>query len=103
MVKHAIATRYGIDKVKYQEKDSQIIFPVNSVLEHFGSKMADMRGYSGEKFYADSKCFLCYACINYCPVHSIQIKSSRLLKIYTYKNGRYFHPEATVNDIYGQK
>lgn len=122
-----------IDKVKFQEKDSRIIYPVNLLLEHFSSKMADMRGYTAEKFYADSKCsgcgicekiclsqkikmidfkpswqekfkcFLCYACINYCPVQSIQIKSSPLLKIFTDKNGRYKHPEATVNDIAGQK
>jgi ferredoxin len=122
-----------IDKVKYKEQDSQITFPVNSALEHFGSNMADMKGYSGEKFYADSKCsscgvcekvclsqkiklidgkpvwqkklkcFSCYACINYCPVQSIQIKPSRLLKVCTDKNGRYFHPEASVSDIAVQK
>lgn len=121
------------DRVKYQEKDSQISLPVNPLLEHLGSIMADIRGYSGEKFYTDSKCsscgicervclsqrikmvdgepvwqkntkcFLCYACINFCPSQSIQIKSSRLFKICTDKNKRYFHPEATVEDIFEQK
>lgn len=43
------------------------------------------------------KCFYCYACINYCPKESVQIKS------WTEKNGRYSHPYATVNDIAGQK
>jgi len=43
------------------------------------------------------KCFYCYACINYCPKESVQIKS------WTEKNGRYPHPYATANDIAGQK
>jgi ferredoxin len=43
------------------------------------------------------KCFYCYACINYCPKESVQIKS------WTEKNGRYSHPYATENDIAGQK
>ena len=43
------------------------------------------------------KCFYCYACINYCPKQSVQIKS------FTEKNGRYPHPYATANDIAGQK
>lgn len=43
------------------------------------------------------KCFYCYACINYCPKQSVQIKS------FTEKNGRYSHPYATINDIAGQK
>jgi len=43
------------------------------------------------------KCFYCYACINYCPKQSVQIKS------FTEKNGRYSHPYATANDIAGQK
>lgn len=51
----------------------------------------------------DIKCYLCYACLNYCPVHSIQIKSKIYMKSYTEKNERYCHPYATVNDIAGQK
>lgn len=43
------------------------------------------------------KCFYCYACINYCPRQSVQIKS------FTEKNGRYSHPYATANDIAEQK
>jgi ferredoxin len=45
----------------------------------------------------DVKCFDCYACINYCPVQSSQIKS------FTEKNGRYSHPYATSDDIAQQK
>lgn len=43
------------------------------------------------------KCFYCYACINYCSMQSVQIKS------FTEKNGRYSHPYATANDIARQK
>ena len=43
------------------------------------------------------KCFNCYACINYCPMQSAQIKS------FTEKNGRYSHPYATSDDIARQK
>ncbi|MBA7548374.1 hypothetical protein ES705_40828 [subsurface metagenome] len=43
------------------------------------------------------KCFYCYACINYCPKESVQIKS------FTEKNGRYPHPYATSDDIAKQK
>ncbi|MHC1757753.1 MAG: EFR1 family ferrodoxin [Methanosarcina sp.] len=51
----------------------------------------------------DVKCYLCYACINYCPVHSVQIKSKIYMKSYTEENERYCHPYATANDIAGQK
>lgn len=43
------------------------------------------------------KCTNCSACLNYCPVHSIQIKS------YTENSERYSHPYATAVDIAGQK
>ncbi|MBN2533255.1 MAG: EFR1 family ferrodoxin [Spirochaetales bacterium] len=43
-------------------------------------------------------CFYCYACFNFCPEQAILVK-----KIYTLKNGRYSHPEITVQDIAGQK
>lgn len=122
-----------LNREKNKEKDTQIIFPVNFILGRLGSSMSDARGYAGESFYADSKCsgcgicekvclsqkikivdnkpvwqkksqcFFCYACINYCPAHSIQIKSNPMLKVHTEENGRYFHPDATANDIAGQK
>lgn len=31
------------------------------------------------------------------------MRSGRFIKFYTDKNERYFHPEATANDIAGQK
>jgi len=49
------------------------------------------------------KCYLCYACLNYCPVQAIQIKSKFYMKSYTEENERYSHPYATANDIAGQK
>jgi MinD superfamily P-loop ATPase len=51
----------------------------------------------------DARSFFCYACLNYCPQHAVQIKSSRFLKSYTESNGRYSHPYATADDIAGQK
>lgn len=49
------------------------------------------------------KCFVCYACINYCPMQATQIKDKWYMKSYTSKNGRYPHPYATANDIAEQK
>jgi len=49
------------------------------------------------------KCYLCYACLNYCPERSVQIKSKWWMKSYTDKNERYPHPYATIADIAGEK
>ena len=49
------------------------------------------------------KSYMCYACLNYCPVHAVQIKSKIYMKSYTEENERYFHPYATANDIAAQK
>ncbi len=51
----------------------------------------------------DVQCFFCHACLNYCPEHAVQIRSTRLLKSYTDKNERYSHPYATKEDIAKQK
>lgn len=51
----------------------------------------------------DIKCHMCYACLNYCPKSSTQIKSKVYIKSYTEKNERYPHPYATVSDIAGQR
>lgn len=122
-----------MNKIKFREKDTQITVPVNSVMEYLGAFMAEISGDGGTDFYADAKCtgcgicekvclsqkikmfgkkpiwqkngkcFLCYACLNFCPVQSVQMKSGRFFKFYTDKNGRYFHPEATADEIAGQK
>lgn len=49
------------------------------------------------------KCYMCYACLNYCPVQAVQIKSKWFMKSYTGDNGRYPHPYATADDIARQK
>jgi ferredoxin len=49
------------------------------------------------------KCYFCYACLNYCPVQSVQIKSSWYMNSYTKIKGRYPHPFAKVSDIAKQK
>lgn len=122
-----------IDKEKYRGKDTNIIYPVNSVLEHLGSFMIEISPDAGKDFYADAKCsgcgicekvclsqkikmidkkpvwqkntecFACYACLNFCPVQSVQMRSGRFIKYYTDEHGRYSHPEATIDDIVGQK
>jgi ferredoxin len=48
-------------------------------------------------------CYMCYACVNYCPAQSVQINSIPFFKSYTRQNGRYSHPYATVKDISMQK
>jgi ferredoxin len=51
----------------------------------------------------DVLCYMCFACLNYCPEKSVQIKDIPGVKSYTRENGRYSHPYATVEDIAGQK
>lgn len=66
---------------------------------------------SGKITMADSKplwqnhikCYFCYACLNFCPKQSIQIKDKIYMKSYTNKNGRYSHPFANAKDIEKQK
>ena len=122
-----------INKENYHEKDSHIIYPISSLMEHLGTTAIQITGDGKEEFYSDSKCsgcgicekvclsnkiklvnkrpqwqknekcFSCYACINYCPEHSIQIKSNKMMKFYTENNGRYSHPYATANDVAEEK
>lgn len=49
------------------------------------------------------ECYLCYACLNYCPSEAVQIYSKIWMKSYTTEKGRYPHPYATVKDIECQK
>jgi ferredoxin len=51
----------------------------------------------------EARCFGCFACLNYCPEQSIQIRSKWYLKSYTEQNGRYHHPSTTAQDIAEQK
>lgn len=51
----------------------------------------------------DITCYSCFACINFCPQQSIQIRSKFPYKSYTDVNGRYHHPEVTYKDIAKQR
>ncbi len=46
----------------------------------------------------EARCYYCYACFNFCPTQSILVKNK-----YTQKDGRYYHPNVTANDIAAQK
>jgi len=48
-------------------------------------------------------CYMCFACLNFCPAASVQIKTIPGVKSYTAENGRYTHPYASVADLEGQK
>jgi ferredoxin len=52
----------------------------------------------------DVLCHMCYACINYCPKRSVQIRGIRgVVKSYSPITDRYSHPYATAKDIAAQK
>ena len=48
-------------------------------------------------------CYMCFACLNYCPRRAVQIKSIPGVKSFTESNGRYPHPYAEAGDIAAQK
>ena len=54
-------------------------------------------------WHKDVTCFMCYACLNFCPAQSVQLKSTWYMKSNTDKQGRYSHPCATARDIAAQK
>ena len=62
-------------------------------------KMVDKKPYWDDNIL----CYMCYACLNFCPKESIQINSKWYMKSYTASQGRYPHPYATVEDIKAQK
>lgn len=121
-----------INKEIVRQKDTEFTlsipaFPVLSPLLPFLNKMFDYDFYADSKctgcgtcekvclsgkikmvdakpvWQKDVKCFFCYACLNYCPEHAVQIRSTRTFKTYTAENERYSHPYATADDIAGQK
>jgi ferredoxin len=51
----------------------------------------------------DVLCYMCFACLNYCPQKSVQVKNIPGVRSYTAENGRYSHPYAAANDISAQK
>lgn len=48
-------------------------------------------------------CYMCFACLNYCPLQSVQIKSIPGVPSSTRENDRYSHPYASAADIAAQK
>jgi formate hydrogenlyase subunit 6/NADH:ubiquinone oxidoreductase subunit I len=48
-------------------------------------------------------CYMCFACLNFCPKQSVQIKSIPFVKSFSRENGRYPHPYAAPDDIAAQK
>lgn len=48
-------------------------------------------------------CYMCYACINFCPTKAIQIHSIPVVKSFSERGHRYAHPYATVKEIAKQK
>jgi formate hydrogenlyase subunit 6/NADH:ubiquinone oxidoreductase subunit I/flavodoxin len=48
-------------------------------------------------------CTMCFACLNYCPKHAVQINDIPGVPSFTRENGRYPHPYASVGDIMEQK
>ena len=51
----------------------------------------------------DVLCYMCYACLNFCPQKSVQVKDIPGVKSYSTENDRYPHPYASVADIMSQK
>ena len=48
-------------------------------------------------------CYMCFACLNFCPIKSVQIHSIPGVESFSEKNDRYPHPYATVKDMEYQK
>lgn len=48
-------------------------------------------------------CYMCFACVNFCPKQSVQIRTIWAVKSHTTENGRYGHPLATAALISSQK
>lgn len=51
----------------------------------------------------DVLCYMCFACLNFCPVRSVQINDIPGVKSHTKENERYSHPYASICDISKQK
>jgi len=48
-------------------------------------------------------CYMCYACVNFCPSKAIEIDSLPGVPSFSCENDRYCHPYAGYKDIEGQK
>ena len=58
----------------------------------------------GKPVWSKNKfCFMCFACLNFCPMKSVQVSNIPGVKSNSKENGRYPHPYATINDMQIQK
>lgn len=48
-------------------------------------------------------CYMCFACLNFCPRQAVQIRDIPGVKSLSRENGRYPHPYASALDIMAQK
>lgn len=48
-------------------------------------------------------CYMCFACLNFCPVKAVQIHDIPGVKSNSKENGRYPHPYASIADMRRQK
>lgn len=48
-------------------------------------------------------CYMCFACLNFCPRKAVQIRSIPFVESRSPENGRYPHPYATIADMEEQK
>lgn len=48
-------------------------------------------------------CYMCFACLNFCPVKAVQIHDIPGVKSNSKENGRYPHPYALIGDMLRQK
>ena len=48
-------------------------------------------------------CYMCYACLNFCPKQSVQINSKWYMKSYTTEQGRYLHSSVSISDMVDQR
>ncbi len=48
-------------------------------------------------------CYMCFACLNFCPVKAVQIHDIPGVKSHSKENGRYPHPYASIGDMLRQK
>lgn len=51
----------------------------------------------------DTRCYACFACINFCPRRAIQVESRFPIRSRTRENDRYHHPSVTYKEIAEQR
>lgn len=54
-------------------------------------------------WWKNTLCYMCFACLNFCPVKAVQIHDIPGVKSHSKENGRYPHPYASIGDMLRQK